>query len=77
MQTSFSTLTDKSKTAFIIELKKDSTHEEVLKQIKEKRYALAPKDDTWRKLAVGITYDSKQKSIMLKPKKSIKLQHYS
>lgn len=52
---------DKNKPAFIIELKKDSTHEEVLKQIKEKRYALALKDYTGQKLAVGITYDSKQK----------------
>lgn len=52
---------DKSKPAFIIELKKDSTPEEALKQIKEKRYPLALKDYTGQKLAVGITYDSKQK----------------
>ena len=52
---------DKNKPAFIIELKKDSTPEEALKQIKEKRYALALKDYTGQKLAVGITYDSKQK----------------
>ncbi|KAK8834001.1 hypothetical protein M9Y10_037223 [Tritrichomonas musculus] len=52
---------DKSKPAFIIELKKDSTPDEALKQIKEKRYPLALKDYTGQKLAVGITYDSKQK----------------
>lgn len=52
---------DKTKPAFIIELKKDSTPDEALKQIKEKRYALALKDYTGQKLAVGISYDSKQK----------------
>ncbi|MGN1044307.1 MAG: AAA family ATPase [Acutalibacteraceae bacterium] len=52
---------DKSKPAFIIELKKDSTPDEALKQIKEKRYPLALKDYTGTKLAIGITYDSKQK----------------
>ena len=52
---------DKSKPAFIIELKKDSTPGEALKQIKEKRYPLALKDYTGTKLAVGITYDSKLK----------------
>ena len=52
---------DKNKPAFIIELKKDSTPDEALKQIKEKRYALALKDYTGQKFAVGISYDSKQK----------------
>ena len=52
---------DKSKPAFIIELKKDSTPDEALKQIKEKRYPLALKDYTGQKLAIGITYASKQK----------------
>ena len=52
---------DKSKPAFIIELKKDSTPDEALKQIKEKRYALALKEYTGQKLAVGISYNSKQK----------------
>ena len=52
---------DKSKPAFIIELKKDSTPDEALKQIKEKRYPLALNDYNGTKLAVGITYDSKQK----------------
>ena len=52
---------DKSKPAFIVELKKDSTPDEALKQIKEKRYPLALKDYTGTKLAIGITYDSKQK----------------
>ena len=50
---------DKSKPAFIIELKKDSTPGETLKQIREKRYPLALRDCTGQKLAVGITYDSK------------------
>lgn len=53
---------DKSKPAFIIELKKDSTPEETLRQIKEKRHALALEEYTGKKLAVGIVYDSKQKS---------------
>ncbi len=57
---------DKNKTAFIIELKKDSTPDEALKQIKEKRYALALKDYTGQKLAVGISYDSKFKSHKVK-----------
>ena len=52
---------NKNKTAFIIELKKDSTPDEALKQIKEKRYALALKDYVGEKLAIGITYDIKQK----------------
>ncbi len=57
---------DKNKPAFIIELKKDSTPDEALKQIKEKRYALALKDYTGQKLAVGISYDSKFKSHKVK-----------
>ena len=57
---------DKSKPAFIIELKKDSTPDEALKQIKEKRYALALKEYTGQKLAVGISYDSKQKQHHIK-----------
>lgn len=57
---------DKSKPSFIIELKKDSTPEEALKQIKEKRYALALKDYTGQKLAVGISYDSKLKKHKVK-----------
>ncbi len=57
---------NKSKPAFIIELKKDSTPEEALKQIKEKRYALALKDYTGQKLAIGIVYDSKNKSHKVK-----------
>lgn len=52
---------DKSKPAFIIELKKNSTPDEALKQIHEKRYVLALKDYTGRKLAVGIFYDEKLK----------------
>lgn len=57
---------NKSKPAFIIELKKDSTPEEALKQIKEKRYGLALKDYTGQKLAVGISYDSKLKNHKVK-----------
>lgn len=62
---------DKSKPAFIIELKKDSTPNEALKQIQEKRYALALKDYTGQKLAVGIAYDSKLK------KHSVKIEDIS
>ena len=57
---------NKSKPAFIIELKKDATADEALKQIKEKRYALALKDYTGQKLAVGISYDSKNKNHKVK-----------
>ena len=60
---------DKSKPAFIIELKKDSTPDEALKQIEEKRYALALKDYTGQKLAVGISYDSKLKNHKVKIEK--------
>ena len=52
---------NKSKPAFILELKKDSTPEEALKQIKEKNYALALRDYTGEKFAIGISYDGKQK----------------
>ena len=59
---------DKSKPAFIIELKKNSTPEEALKQIFEKRYYEALKDYTGLKLAIGISYDSnlKKHSISIK-----------
>ena len=57
---------DKSKPAFILELKKNSTPEEALKQIKEKRYADSLKDYTGQKLAVGISYDSKLKNHKIK-----------
>lgn len=59
---------DKSKPAFILELKKDSSPDEALKQIKEKRYAQALKDYTGKKLAVGIAYDSKTKTHKIKVK---------
>ena len=60
---------DKSKPAFIIELKKNSTSEEALKQIFDKRYDLALKDYTGLKLAIGISYDSnlKKHSISIQP----------
>ena len=60
---------DKNKPAFIIELKKDSTPEEALNQIKEECYSLALKYYTGQKLAVGITYDSKQKQYYIKIEK--------
>lgn len=60
---------DKSKSSFIIELKKDSTHKEALKQIHDKRYRLALKDYTGKKLAIGISYDSKLKNHKVKIKK--------
>lgn len=57
---------DKNKPAFIIELKKNSTPDEALKQIREKRYALALKDYTGQKLAIGISYDEKLKNHKVK-----------
>lgn len=57
---------NKGKPAFIIELKKDSTPDEALKQIREKRYALTLKDYSGQKLAVGISYDSKTKTHKVK-----------
>ena len=59
---------DMSKPSFIIELKRNSTSEEALKQIFEKRYDLALKDYTGLKLAIGISYDSnlKKHSISIK-----------
>lgn len=59
LRTLFSTQT--TKPAFILELKKNSTPDEALKQIEEKRYAMALKDYTGQKLAVGISYDEKLK----------------
>lgn len=59
---------NKSKPAFIVELKKDSTPDEALKQIHEKRYPLALKDYMWQKLAIGISYDSKLKNHKVKIK---------
>ena len=57
---------NKSKPAFIIELKKDATPEEALQQIKEKKYALALEEYTGQKLAVGISWDSKSKQHKVK-----------
>ena len=57
---------DKGKPAFILELKKNSTPDEAIKQIKEKRYATALKDYTGQKLAVGISYDEKLKKHSVK-----------
>jgi hypothetical protein len=59
---------DKSKPAFIIELKKNSTPEEALKQIFEKRYDLALKDYNGLKLAIGISYDTNLKNHSIKVK---------
>ena len=60
---------DISKPSFIIELKKNSTSEEALNQIFEKRYDLALKDYKGKKLAIGISYDSnlKKHSISIQP----------
>lgn len=52
---------DKSKPAFILELKKNSTPEEALKQIREKKYALSLRNYTGKKFAVGISWDKKTK----------------
>ena len=57
---------DKNKPSFILELKKNSTPDEALKQIKEKRYATALKGYNGLKLAVGISYDEKLKKQSLK-----------
>ena len=57
---------DKSKPAFIIELKKDATPDAALEQIKEKNYAMALKEYTGQKLAVGISWDSKTKEHKVK-----------
>lgn len=57
---------DKSKPAFILELKKDATPDTALEQIREKRYATALRDYTGKKLAVGIAYDSKLKKHSVK-----------
>ena len=52
---------DMSKQAFIIELNKNSTPQEALNQIFDKRYHEALKDYTGLKLAIGISYDSNLK----------------
>lgn len=57
---------DKSKPAFILELKKNSTPEEALKQIREKKYALALKNYTGKKFAVGISWNKKTKEHKIK-----------
>ena len=57
---------DKSKPAFILELKKNSMPDEALKQIREKRYVTALRDYTGKKLAVGISYDEKLKNHKVK-----------
>ena len=50
---------DKNATAFILELKVNSTPEEALKQIKNKNYVQALRNINGKKLAIGITYNSK------------------
>lgn len=57
---------DKSKPAFILELKKNSTPEEALKQIREKKYALSLRNYTGKKFAVGISWDKKTKEHKIK-----------
>ena len=59
---------DKTKPAFILELKVNSSPEEALQQIKEKKYALALEGYSGEKLAVGISWDKETKAhkIMIK-----------
>ena len=57
---------DKSKPAFILELKKNSTPEEALKQIREKKYALSLRNYTGKKFAIGISWDKKTKEHKIK-----------
>ena len=57
---------NKSKPEFILELKKNSTPEEALKQIRDKNHALALKDCTGEKFAVGISWDKKTKEHKIK-----------
>ena len=57
---------DKSKPAFILELKKNSTPEEALKQIREKNYALSLRNYTGKKFAIGISWDKKTKEHKIK-----------
>ena len=57
---------DRSQPAFILELKKDSTPEDAIRQIRERRYMEALDDCTGEKFAVGIVYDSKNKNHKIK-----------
>ncbi len=57
---------DKTQPAFILELKKNSTPKEALKQIRDRRYARTLKDYTGKKFAVGIGYDKKLKKHRVK-----------
>jgi len=52
---------DKSKSSFIVELKYNSTAQKALDQIFEKHYDQSLKDYPGEKLAIGISYDSKNK----------------
>jgi RecB family endonuclease NucS len=56
----------KSDTAFVIELKKNDSTENALKQIKENKYFLHFKNFTGRKLLVGISYDVNTKKHSVK-----------
>ena len=57
---------NKTRPGIIIELKKDTTPEEALRQIREKRYDLALREYASPKLAIGIAYDSKTKTHKVK-----------
>ena len=57
---------DRSQPSFILELKKDSTPEDAIRQIRERRYVEALDDCTGEKFAVGIVYDSKNKNHKIK-----------
>ena len=50
---------DKNATAFVLELKANSTPEEALKQIRNKNYMQSLRNIRGPKLAIGISYDSK------------------
>ena len=57
---------DRSQPSFILELKKDSTPEDAIRQIRERRYVEALDDCTGEKFAVRIVYDSKNKNHRIK-----------
>ena len=56
----------KTDPAFILELKKDSTADVAIEQIKARRYIEALNGYTGRKLLVGISYSSKGKEHQVK-----------
>ena len=57
---------NKFDTAFILELKVDSSPEEAINQIKNTKYLHALRNCTGKKLAVGISYNKKDKKHFVK-----------